>query len=125
MEIERVTLGNNHPDLQLTILRVAQVHQRRGELDEALRYFQEALELQRYSSVGQADYTAIVQTLKSIGTVYLQRGDAGNMMQCFTEALRILQAENKSSEPPNNLLGVCGLNFYELSKLHPEAAAVA
>ena len=98
---------------------IGQVHQQRGELCDALKYFRNAYEIQ--TATKKQDHAAIAQTLNHIGNVYLQRGDAGQMVKAFSDSLRYLTLAGKSQDD----LTIPGFNFYGLSKLHPECASVA
>jgi tetratricopeptide (TPR) repeat protein len=92
------------------------LHQVRGESDEALRYFQEALELERSSKGNQ--HLRVGKLLNVIGNICLQKGYIDQMMDCLIEAARICNIHDES-------LVVAGFKLYGISKLHPECAKVA
>jgi tetratricopeptide (TPR) repeat protein len=52
LRVEREALGANHGDVVLTMQHIGQVHQQRGELNQAINYFEEALRIQRRTSYG-------------------------------------------------------------------------
>jgi tetratricopeptide (TPR) repeat protein len=103
----------------LTLLHIGQVHQQRGELEDALKYFTEALGIQR--AIMQPNDPSIAQTLNHIGNIHLQRGAAREMVEVLSEAVRIVRSAGR----PENEVVLSGFNFYGLSKLHPECAPVA
>jgi tetratricopeptide (TPR) repeat protein len=114
----------------MTMQHIGQVHQQRGELTEALEYFDHALQLQLQQQQ-QAENTtttttttsaaSLAQTLNHIGNVHLQRGHAVALVDALSQAVRYLHAAGKTADD----LAISGFNFYGLSKLHPECAAVA
>ena len=114
--MERAALGDRHRDVVLTIQHIGQVHQQRGELSDALKYYQEALDIQMTSE--DSDEASIAQTLNHIGNVFLQRGDAKEMVEALSESLRAFRKAGQSDDE----LQISGLNFYGLSKMHPECA---
>jgi tetratricopeptide (TPR) repeat protein len=121
--IERLMLSSGLKcDLVDTLQRLGRLHQRRGELDEALQYFQEALSSLR--NRGEEATLSVAKFLNLVGNVHLQRADISQMMQCYIEASRIYQESNHGA-PPNEMLVIAGYYLYGLSKLHPLSAAVA
>jgi tetratricopeptide (TPR) repeat protein len=119
LRIERCILGTDQTcDIIDSLQRVGRLHQRRGELDESLSYFKEALECLR----ARGESATVAKFLNLIGNVYLQKAEIGEMMQYYTEASRIFR---EKSTPPNEVLVIAGYFMYGLSKLHPMCAAVA
>jgi tetratricopeptide (TPR) repeat protein len=123
LRIERLMLSSGLKcDLVDTLQRLGRLHQSRGELDEGLQYFQEALSSLRTRGEGAA--LSVAKFLNLVGNVHLQRADISQMMQCYIEASRIYQ-ESNCGAPPNEMLVVAGYYLYGLSKLHPLSAATA
>merc|ERR1712183_46521 len=123
LRIERITLGEKHNDVALTMQHIAHVHQRRGELDDALKLFKDSLSIQKGSVELLQDeegkkkyYSAIAETLNHIGNVHLQRAKTDEMMEAYSESTRYLRNAGKMDSD----LTISGLNFYGLSKNHPE-----
>jgi len=117
-------LGDDHPDVVLTLQHLGQVHQQMGQIDDALRYFNEALNIEVKNSKNRIDSNksgSMARLLNLLGNVYLQMGKAENMMKCYAEASRIYEA----NERPGETLVIAGYNFYGLSKTNPPCAAVA
>jgi hypothetical protein len=56
-----------------------------------------------------------------MGNVYLQRGNAQDMVTALSDALRAFRLGGTSEQE----LAISGFNFYGLSKMHPECAPVA
>lgn len=119
LRVEQASLGKGHRDVLLTMQHIGQVHQQRGEIVEALSYFQESLKIQLESP--HRDPIHLALTYNQIGNLYLQRGDTGNMVHAYSEALRLLRGLGKTERDMN----INGINFYGLSKMHPECAACA
>lgn len=90
-----------------------------GNLEEALKYFFEAIAIERKRS-GTDDVT-IGKILNLIGNIHLQKGNVKEMMTCYIDAARIFEANRQ----PGVALVIAGYNAYGLSKIHPECAAVA
>lgn len=128
LRIERITLGENHSDVSLTMQHIAHVHQKRGELDEALQLFTESLSIQKGNiqmfdekKANKGCFAAIAETLNYIGNAYLQRGKTDEMMKAYSEAMRYFRIAGKMDDD----LTISGLNFYGISKNHPECPAAA
>jgi tetratricopeptide (TPR) repeat protein len=107
-------------DVVDSLQRLGRLHQRRGELDEALLYFLEALDKLRTN--GDEATFAVAKFLNLIGNVYLQRAEIRQMMQAYTEASRLYR---ESSTSTNEVLVIAGYYMYGLSKLHPHCSAAA
>jgi tetratricopeptide (TPR) repeat protein len=107
-------------DVVDSLQRLGRLHQRRGELDEALQYFKEALDKLR--TKGDEATFAVAKFLNLIGNVHLQRAEISEMMHAYTEASRIYR---ESASPTNEVLVIAGYYMYGLSKLHPLCPAVA
>jgi tetratricopeptide (TPR) repeat protein len=119
LRIERHSLGDDHPDVVLTLLHMGQKHYKVGDLEDALEYFAEALAIERGRT--QENKVTIGKILNLIGNVHLQRGAIAKMMECYVEASRLLEAAQESGET----LAIAGYDFYGLSKMHPCCPAVA
>ena len=121
LRIEQKISNTEHKcDVVDSLQRLGRLHQRRGELDEALFYFQQALEKLR--TKGEKATFAKAKFLNLVGNVHLQKAEIKEMMQCYTEASRIYR---DISNPPNEVLVIAGYYMYGLSKLHPLCAATA
>jgi len=128
LRVEREALGNDHEDVALTLEHVGYVYQQRGEINEAIMYFLDALEIYKRHSQSAKDiqskrdsYLSIAQALNNVGNLYLQKGQTQDMVATFSEAIRYLRKSGKSDDE----LTICGLNYYGLSKMHPECASIA
>ena len=126
LHMEKAKLGNHHPGLTHTIKQIGRVHQIRGEFNEALVLFQRALLIERVSSstTGAESGSGVVQTLTLLGNVYLQSGDAQNVVDTYSEVVRLLRADGRS-DIDSVIDNISGFNLYALSKVHPACAAVA
>ena len=121
LRIERAIIDVSQKcDVVDSLQRLGRLHQRRGELEEALQYFQEALEKLRKK--GDDAIFAVAKFLNLVGNVHLQRADITEMMRSYTEASRIYR---DTSAPSSEVLVIAGYYMYGLSKLHPQCAALA
>jgi tetratricopeptide (TPR) repeat protein len=120
LRIERFAPDVSDPDTTklLTLNYLGCLHQERGEIEQALDYFSEALEAER-TRTGNA--VIIGKLLNLIGNIHLRCGNISSMMQCYTEAARLLRGSGMGNEA----LIISGINYYGLSKLHPPCAAQA
>merc|ERR1711933_6319 len=119
LRVERAALGDDHEDVALTLEHVGYVYQQRGEINEAIKYFLDALEIYKRHSNSAGDeqskldsYLSIAQALNNVGNLYLQKGQTQDMVATFSEAIRYLRKSGKSDDE----LTICGLNYYGLSK---------
>ena len=117
--MERNALGMDHPDVVLTLQHLGQVHQQLGQIEEALKYFNEALDIEKSRS--NPKHSILGRILNLLGNVYLQLGQTKKMMDCYTDASRIYDANHQSEET----LVIAGYNFYGLSRTNPPSAPVA
>ncbi|KAG7360864.1 tetratricopeptide repeat protein [Nitzschia inconspicua] len=119
LRVEKMSLGDEHPDIILTMIHLGQVKQQCGLLNEAIATFEEALCIQR--SQPEGDQMLAARIYNFIGNCLLQKGDILNMMKAFAEASRISLRMRCFGES----LSINGYNLYGLSKLHPECAPAA
>ncbi|KAL3912366.1 MAG: hypothetical protein SGARI_001194 [Bacillariaceae sp.] len=119
LRIERAILGDQHPDIVLTMVHLGQVKQQLGLLEEAVDTFRDAIRLHRQQ--GKEDGLREARIYNFIGNCFLQAGAVGKMMEAFAAASRILLSLGCTDEP----LAIKGYNLYGLTRLHPEAAPMA
>jgi tetratricopeptide (TPR) repeat protein len=120
LRVERASLGDEHPDVVLTLQHIGQVLQQLGDLKQSLGYFREALMIER--KVPGDNRIAVAKILNLIGNIHLQEGNVSEMMECFDEASRIFDTNRQAG---GETLVIAGFNFYGLSKIHPACAPVA
>jgi tetratricopeptide (TPR) repeat protein len=124
LRVEKMALGEDHPDVILTLQHLGQVHQQLGHFEKALGYYQEALTSERRRlSVSNADASTLGRILNLLGNIHLQLAHTQEMMDCYVEASRIYDSNNK--EVKGGTLVIAGYNFYGLSKSNPLCAPVA
>ena len=93
LRVEKFVLGEDHKDVSISLFKLGEVYKASGDLDQAMRNFQNALRIERSNTLEQEDSAAIARTLNEIGNIHLARGDVVEMMEAFQEASRIfLQA---------------------------------
>jgi tetratricopeptide (TPR) repeat protein len=119
LRVERAALGPNHSDIIFTLQHTAQVHQRRGELDDALDCYREVLRIQR-RNLSEND-PSIARTLNSIANVHLQNGNTIGVVGSMSKAARIMNRAGRSDEE----LRLSGFDLYGFAILHPVSAAAA
>ena len=104
-----------------TLQHIGLVYQRRSDLEEALQYFTEALDLQINKCTPNSVAAARLYNL--IGNIHLQQGNTAAMMDCYSTAVRIYN-QHQPNRPDSTLI-VAGHNLYGFSKIHPPGAPVA
>jgi len=122
--VEKKALGDDHPDVIMTLLHCGQVLQGRGELNEAMDYYVEALqaaESRQRTQPSAVDHATMANLWNHLGNVFLQRGEALELVDALSNALRHFRLAGKAE----NELVLSGFSFYALAKNHPECAPVA
>lgn len=90
LELRRRALGEHHPEVGSTLLRLAAVHAERGELDEAGRLAERAVELYR---AGYGDgHPRLAVGLVQLGDIHYRRGDLAAAEAAQRQALGIREA---------------------------------
>ena len=128
LRVERKVLGEDHPDVGVTLKHIARVHQDRGDFVAAIDLLQQALRIAATGQTGSSEKTqdcnkSMVEILRTIGNLHYMLAQVPEMMACFAEAERTVGSGqgNSTVEHSNSLAG----NLYGLSKLHPPASATA
>lgn len=121
IRLERLTLGDNHLGVAVSLQHLAQLHQDRGELELAHDYFKEALQITRGvdESMMANKQRTICTLLNLMGNIHLMKAEVPQMMECFAEASRV-SGDNNAQD-----LVIAGYTFYGISKMHPPAAPIA
>lgn len=125
IRLERLTLGENHLGVAVSLQHLAQLHQDRGELELAHGYFKEALEITRGvdESMMANKQRTICTLLNLMGNIHLMKAEVPQMMECFTEASRVCGSGDSSTSAQD--LVIAGYTFYGISKMHPPTAPFA
>ena len=100
-------------------MHLGQVHQQVGRTEQALEYYENAMQVERQRE--SPNKVSLGRILNLIGNVYLQLGATTDMMKYYEEASRIFEANQEEGET----LIVSGYNFYGLSKTNPLCVPVA
>jgi tetratricopeptide (TPR) repeat protein len=66
----------------MTMYKLGEAYKANSDNDEALKYFQGALKIER-STIGQDDSATIARTLNEIGNIYLAKRNVIPMMEAF------------------------------------------
>ncbi|APR85582.1 kinesin light chain-like protein [Minicystis rosea] len=85
LELKRSLLGDDHPDVAITIDVLATVHHALGEYDEADARYREALRIRRARLGG--DHPAVAVTLQSLACLHRDMGDFEAALPLFQQAL--------------------------------------
>lgn len=129
----RCTVGSTVYALQ----KIGTIYHENGEFDDALIYFNEALEIELRSSVRNERH--IAKLYNYIGNIHLQRADISSMMEHYIKSSRIFQSMSDGCDQIDSNIGrsmtfhdngtntliIAGYGFYYLSRMHPPGAAVA
>ncbi|CAF1240591.1 unnamed protein product [Adineta steineri] len=92
------SLPHGHPDIATIYNSIGIVHERRNELNLALKNFRIAYEMRRKQL--PSNYPHIASSLNNIGLIYKSKGDFNTALDYFQLALRIFEYLH----PGNNLL---------------------
>ena len=123
LDLELADSSSNPLDILNTLQRIGVLHNKRGELDEALQYFEQGVTIGLNADFsGTVPLTEVAKFFSFVGNVHLQRGDTGNAVTFFTKAMRTNRLAGVSEH--SNLV-VDGLCMYDLSKAHRSCAAAA
>jgi len=126
LRIERQILGDDHPDIVLTLVQIGQKCNGTGNIDGALSCFKEALEVERRRgrrhSSAPCNLLTEAKILNLIGNIQLQRGEVADLMLSYAAASRIFERLPESS---TDRLAISGYFFYGVSKMFPPCAAMA
>lgn len=138
VRVETAAFGNGHEDVALTLEHMGYMYQKRGEINVAIKHFMDAIRIYKTcvdkgdhdqtnkngeSSAKQELYLLIAQALNNIGNLYLQKGQTQDMVSTFSQAVQYYNKAGKENSVDE--LTICGLNYYALSKMHPESASAA
>ena len=113
----------------MTLQHLGSIFQKTGQLDEALKCFLDALNVETRRAAGgsssssssSSSQDSIGKIWNLVGNVHLQQGNTAAMMDSFTQALRIFRNQGL----PDSTLSIAGYNLYGLSKIHPPCAPTA
>ncbi len=91
-EAEQIGIEVKHPTLAASLLMLAEIHQSKGELDEAFDYIQRALTLRRDAGNRRGEGIA----LSALGRAHQARGELDKALELSLEARDILHEERYS-----------------------------
>ena len=137
LRVERKVLGNDHPDVSVTLKHIARVHEDRGDFHLAIQFLHQALAISasnrqsvHRSGCGEKPdiSKSVVEILRTIGNLHYMLAEVPQMMACFTKAERLLgnvQAGTNIHRTQFLSASTSAGKLYGLSKLHPPAPALA
>merc|ERR1712176_1079922 len=104
----------------MTLYKLGEVYKAKGDLEQALKSFHDALTIERKTNDQEEDPAAIARTINEIGNIHLARGDVVPMMEAFGEASRIFRQAGLNPES----VAVSG-ELYHFGITCPNAAPAA
>lgn len=89
---------DNNPEMVKGFNNMAIILKNSGDLDKAIEYYKEAINIQLNNKLSNKKITATI--LKNLGDVYLELNDYENAMLCFNTSLKLFEKinDNYSSE---------------------------
>lgn len=87
LQVERVVLDRNHPNITVTLSNIGQIYKQRGDFDSALRLYEEAYSIQSNSLDVHDPRVAV--TLSNMGLIHYQNKNYSAALEMYQEALRI------------------------------------
>ena len=135
LRVERKILGNDHPEVGVTLKHIARVHEDRGDFHLAITFLHQALAISTSNSQQrnrsgcneeQGRCKSGVETLRRIGNLHYMLAEVPQMMACFAKAERFVgNVQAGMNLDRTEFLSASAGNLYGLSKLHPPASALA
>lgn len=139
LDVERQNLGPVHPDVAITLKLIGKVHDRCGQYEEAIEHYSQAFEIYLRCHELDAPLSTVpssggkfrdarehkrnaAKVLALVASVRLRQGLAGEMTEALSRAHRLFR---EMGLPIEELEMDKGFELYELSLLHPPAAAAA
>ena len=96
LEIYKVTLPPNHPDLAKSYNNIAAVYDKMGEYSKALSYYEQPLEIMKVALPPNPPLLA--SSYNNIGNVYMNMGEYSKAFSSYEQSLEIY----KVALPPNH-----------------------
>ena len=97
MEIRKEVLGEKHPDTAMSYNNIGNVYYNLGDYNEALEYFNKALEIKK--EVLGEKHANIASSYLNIGNLYYKLGDYKKALKYHNKALEIFRSELGESHP--------------------------
>ncbi len=86
-EIRTRVFGSDHPDVAASYNNIGNVYDSLGKCEEALEYYQKALEID--IKVSGQDHPDVASSIKNIGIVYHNKGDRAAATEMYTKTYHI------------------------------------
>jgi len=114
--IKRATLGDDHPNLAISVNNIGTVLQHQGDLNAALAAYRDAERIDR-GAFGDAD-TRVAIRVNNIGSVLHDRGDLDGAIAAYRDAERIDRAAFGNDHPKvANCVNNIGSVLYDLGDI--------
>lgn len=108
LRIRRTIVDTNSKDLAILWYNIATIYLEQGDDEEAIKYYKEALRVERKSSLDTNPHD-VIMTLQHIGLVHQRRGDLDDALEYFNEALNLHVSKcDKDTIPTARLLNLVG-----------------
>jgi len=122
LEVEMALYGKDHTHVAQTVLRLANIFEGRGQADEALGYYKDALRIKRLLD---RDSSELADALTSIGYIRMHRRDMGGMNAVFSEVVKIAAQTGSVGSELTLPADADNLRWYDIKYLFPDAACAA
>jgi len=92
LELRKVLLGNNHPDIACLLYNIGVLQMEQQSLDGASASFREALRIRRVGTAGQLSDLHVVKTLEKLASLHKAKGNIEGALEASREVLTIQEA---------------------------------
>ena len=97
LDMYRITLPANHPDIAEALLNIANVHETKQDYESALKTYDEAICI--YKQTLDADHQDIAIVIRNIGFAYNSQGAYDTALNKYEEALHMLRVTLQPYHP--------------------------
>jgi len=92
LELRKVLLGNDHPDIACLLYNIGVLQMEQQRLDGASTSFREALRIRRVGTAGQLSDLHVVKTLEKLASLHKAKGNIEGALEAAREVLAIQEA---------------------------------
>lgn len=92
LELRKVLLGNNHPDIACLLYNIGVLQMEQQHLDGASKSFREALRIRRVGTAGQLSDLHVIKTLEKLASLHKAKGNIEGALEASREVLSIQEA---------------------------------
>jgi len=128
LKFKSLSMGNSHQSVAATLQNMGNLSSGRNEFKDAIRYYREALRIERRNSHNKQ---IIASTLNSLGMNYGMSFEYEKAIECYEEALEVESEQNgpenlRSAEVLNNIGIIHGIrgDYVEAVRMYSEALRI-